>query len=90
MVVTPVCAHSLGSRTLLLAPGAPLSVRVLGSYDRALLVLDGQERFDLEPDDVVTVALGRAAVRRVQNPDRPFAHALQAKLGWQGSAKRSF
>jgi NAD+ kinase len=90
LVVTPVCAHSLGSRTLLLAPGAPLEVEVLGSYDRAVLLLDGQERSELEPGDRVSVTLGRAAVRRVQNPARPFAHALQAKLGWQGSAKRSF
>ncbi len=90
LVVTPVCAHSLGSRPLLLAPGSSMEVHVLGAYDQVTLLYDGQEMFELADGDRVTLTLGKAAVRRLQNPARPFAHALQAKLGWQGSAKRSF
>ncbi|HEY2955462.1 MAG TPA: NAD(+)/NADH kinase [Candidatus Eisenbacteria bacterium] len=89
MVVTPVCAHSLGSRSLVLAPGAELALRVMGSFDRVFLLLDGQESVDLGPGDEVVVRLDRVAVNLVQNPDRPFARSLQTKLGWQGSAKRS-
>ena len=44
---------------------------------------------DLHAGDEVVVRLDRVAVNLVQNPDRPFARSLQAKLGWQGSAKRS-
>jgi len=89
MVVTPVCAHSLGSRSLVLAPGTELRLRVMGSFDRVFLLLDGQESVDLSNGDEITVRLDRVAVRIVQNPDRPFARSLQSKLGWQGSAKRS-
>ncbi len=89
MVVTPVCAHSLGSRSLVLAPATELALRVIGSFDRVLLLLDGQEGVDLSPRDEIRVRLDRVAVRMLQNPDRPFARSLQAKLGWQGSAKRS-
>jgi NAD+ kinase len=89
MVVTPVCAHSLGSRALVLPPNAELEVRVIGSFDRMVLVLDGQESTDLAAGDEVRVRLDRAAVRVFQNPDRPFLHSLQGKLGWQGSRKRS-
>ena len=89
MVVTPVCAHSLGSRSLVLAPGTELVLKVLGSFDRVFLLLDGQESVDLTAGDEVAVRLDRVAVNMVQNPDRPFARSLQAKLGWQGSAKRS-
>ena len=89
MVVTPVCAHSLGSRSLVLAPGTELALRVMGSFDRVFLLLDGQESVDLASGDEVSVRLDRVAVHMVQNPDRPFARSLQAKLGWQGSAKRS-
>ncbi len=89
MVVTPVCAHSLGSRSLVLAPGTELVLRVMGSFDRVFLLLDGQESVDLSSGDEVCVRLDRVAVRIVQNPDRPFARSLQTKLGWQGSAKRS-
>ena len=89
MVVTPVCAHSLGSRSLVLAPGSELVMKVMGSFDRVFLLLDGQESVDLAAGDEVAVRLDRVAVKLVQNPDRPFARSLQTKLGWQGSAKRS-
>jgi NAD+ kinase len=89
LVVTPVCPHTLGSRSLVLPPGAALGVRVLGSFDVPSLLLDGQDRVDLEADDGLEVALGRAAARVFLNPDRPLARALQKKLGWQGSPWRS-
>src|SRR5207249_1388587 len=77
------------SRAPVLAPGAELVLKVLGSFDRGCLLLDGQESVDLHAGDEVVVRLDRVAVNLVQNPDRPFARSLQAKLGWQGSAKRS-
>ena len=90
VVVTPVCPHSIGSRPLVLAPGSDVGITVLGSYDRIVLLLDGQERVDLSPRDEVTVRLDRTRVRLFQNPSRPFGGTLRRKLGWQGSVHRSF
>jgi len=89
MIVTPVCAHSLGSRSIVLDPETDLLVRVIGSFDRVALLLDGEDRIDLQPKDEVRVRLQTQAVRIFANPDQPFTQALQAKLGWQGSARRS-
>lgn len=89
LVVTPVCPHSLGSRTLVLGPGSDLAIRVIGSFDRIVLLLDGQESVDLTAGDEVRVRLDRAGVRILANPARPFVRSLQRKLGWQGSRKRS-
>jgi NAD+ kinase len=89
VVVTPVCPHSIGSRALVLAPGADVEIAVLGSLDRVALLLDGQESVDLAAKDEVRVRLDGAAVRVFRNPARPFAQTLRRKLGWQGSAKRS-
>jgi NAD+ kinase len=89
LVVTPVCAHTLGSRSLVLAGDDPLRVQVIGSSDRVVLLLDGQDTFDLAAGDRVDVALSAQVVRVFENPDKPLAHALQAKLGWQGSELRS-
>ncbi len=88
LVVTPACAHALGSRSLVLAPGSRVSVRVL-SPGPALLIRDGQETEDLGRDDEVELQLARYRVRVFENPDRPFLRALQAKLGWQGTERRS-
>lgn len=88
LVVTPACAHALGSRSLVLAPGSVVSVRVL-SPGPALLVLDGQDAVELTRDDEVQIQLARATVRVLENPGRPFLRTLQSKLGWQGSERRS-
>jgi NAD+ kinase len=89
LVVTPVCAHSLGSRSLVLPADDEVGLRLIGSLDRIVLVADGQEPLPLEPGDDIRIRLERAAVRCVGNPSRPFARSLQRKLGWQGSTRRS-
>ncbi len=89
-VVTPACAHTLGSRPLVLSPEGLVTLRVLGSSDHAMLLLDGQESLDLAPGDEVDMGLTRAYVRFYQNPEQSFGRSLQAKLGWQGSERRSF
>ena len=89
LLITPVCPHTLGSRSLVLAPGAELAISVIGSFDRIVLLLDGQESVDLAPRDEIRVRLDRTTVRMYQNPGRPFVRSLQKKLGWQGSKKRS-
>jgi NAD+ kinase len=88
LVVTPACAHSLASRSLVLAPGSVVTAKVI-SRSPALVVLDGQEAIELAPNDEVEVQLARSLVRVYENPGRPFLRALQSKLGWQGSERRS-
>ena len=88
LVVTPACAHALGSRSLVLAPGSLVSVRVM-SPGPALLVVDGQETEDLSKNDEVELQLAHARVQVFENPERPFLRTLQSKLGWQGTERRS-
>jgi NAD+ kinase len=89
LVVTPVCPHTLGSRSLVLSARDTLELRLLGALDRVLLLLDGQDAVELEAGDDVRIALARTSVRVLDNPARPLARALQGKLGWQGSERRS-
>jgi NAD+ kinase len=88
LVVTPACAHALGSRSLVLAPDSQVSVRVI-SPGPALLVLDGQQADELKKDDEIELQLAKTRVRLYENPGRPFLRTLQAKLGWQGTERRS-
>lgn len=88
LVVTPACAHSLASRSLVLAPASVVNAKVL-THRPAQLVLDGQETVELARHDEVEIHLARHMVRVFQNPERPFLRALRSKLGWQGSEKRS-
>jgi len=52
-------------------------------------VLDGQQADELKKDDEIELQLARARVRIFENPERPFLRTLQAKLGWQGTERRS-
>ncbi len=88
LVVTPAAPHTVGSRSLVLAPDSRVGVQVLGPGP-AMLVLDGQGPIELAKGDVLELQLSRRTVRVAENPARPFLRALQAKLGWQGSQKRS-
>lgn len=89
LIVTPACAHSLGSRSLVLPQGASISARLVGSLDRTLVLYDGQESVSLRRGDEVEIRLERRRLRILGNPSLPFARALQKKLGWHGSSKRS-
>lgn len=89
LVVSPVCAHSLGSRSLVLPAGETVTLRLLGSIDRTLLLFDGQESVNVRKGDEVEIRLERRSVKVYANPDATFADALMGKLGWQGSEKRS-
>jgi NAD kinase len=51
--------------------------------------MDGQEAEELKKDDEVELQLAKTRVRVFENPDRPFLRMLQAKLGWQGTERRS-
>jgi NAD+ kinase len=89
LVVTPVCPHTLASRSLVLGGDDTLNLRVLGTFDKAMLLLDGQDNVELEAGDEITIALAAKTVRVFENPEKPLALALRAKLGWQGSERRS-
>jgi hypothetical protein len=52
-------------------------------------LLDGHERATLERGDTIEFGLTRRAVNLIQRPDRTWAATLAAKLGWQGSERRS-
>ena len=91
LVVTPACAHALGSRSLVLAPGATRERAGAGAGPGAAGAATARHPRPLVPGDdggVHAVALARARATRI--PERPFLRALQAKLGWQGSARQEF
>ena len=74
--------------SLVLAPGSMVTVKMLSS-GKALLVMDGQEAEEIGRNDEVDMQLAHDRVHVFENPERPFLRMLQAKLGWQGTERRS-
>lgn len=92
LIVTPVCAHTLGARPLVV--GADARIEVVagtrpGSGPRPVaLIVDGQLSCPLSSGDRVTVTRAPHVARLVRLSKGTFYHRLRTKLGWVGSAPR--
>jgi len=84
IVVTPICAHSLSNRPLVIPAHRTIEVRPHSrSVDMALTV-DGQVYVELANDDVIRVRKSATRLRLVHSPDRTFFETLRTKLRWGG------
>jgi len=80
LVVTPVSAHMLFDRSLVLDPAEVLALEVLGPTP-ARLVVDGRVVADVAPGDVVRCRVGGADAKLVTFGTRNFHRILQTKFG---------
>ena len=86
MIVTPVAAHALFARPLVIGPQSTLTVDIYG--DEANIWLDGRRMIEVEPGSRVTVTRSDARVNLARLTDTPFSGRLVAKFdlpvqGWR-------
>ncbi len=84
LVVSPICAHSVSNRPLVLSPRQQVVLRVLGGSKRPGLAVDGQELFDLAVGDEVRVRRSRLPFLLALPEDRTFFDVLRTRLHWAG------
>jgi NAD+ kinase len=95
LLVTPLSAHALFARPLVVAPNAVPAVELVpGAPGRALLWCDGRRRMELPPGARVEVRRGALPIRLARLARPPFTDRLVAKFGlpvhgWRGRALRS-
>lgn len=83
MIVTPICAHSLGVRPLVVRADATIRVDPVESHAQDLLVsFDGQETDTMAPDDILEVRAAPARVTLVRFGEPGFFRQLREKLHW--------
>ena len=80
LLVTPVAAHMLFDRTLVLDPTEEVVIEVLGDRGVAIAI-DGRPTCDLEPGSVVRCAPSTATASFVRFGERPYHQVLKAKFG---------
>jgi NAD+ kinase len=83
-VVSPVCAHSVTNRPLVLGPAQVVSMRVAPGSQRPGLAVDGQVTKDLREGDVVEVRRSAQAFHLAIPRDRTFFQVLRTRLHWAG------
>ncbi|MGE5653446.1 MAG: NAD(+)/NADH kinase [Bacillota bacterium] len=80
IVVTPICAHALHARPLILAPDEEVALRVVGTNQGAAMTIDGQEVFRLPPGETVRVRRSTYVTRLIRLNRRPFYEILRKKM----------
>lgn len=81
MTITPICAHSLTNRPLVVPPQATVQITLGADTRGVVLTVDGQWAHSFLPGDVVTVT---AAARplRLFTPKKSYFDILRDKLQW--------
>ncbi|MGQ0649073.1 MAG: NAD(+)/NADH kinase [Gemmatimonadaceae bacterium] len=85
ITLTPISAHTLTVRPLLLSPTTTVSLRVGDDESEQLITVDGQESAEFVHGDVLTVRRASRRVRLVRFPETTFFARMRHKLGWGGS-----
>lgn len=82
MLLTPICAHTLHARPVVVSPDERITVRVLGDADSAHVVLDGNRIMDFAPGSGNRLIVRRADrdIRFVRLHERNFFDLLRDKL----------
>lgn len=81
LLVTPICPHSLQSRSTVFGEQAQLTLRVGGAPGaQALLTIDGEAGLPVSPQDEVTVARAPLSVRLIRIKRESFYKVLTEKL----------
>lgn len=81
MLITPICPHSLKSRTLVVSENDKIEIHVDGdSGDVIYITADGQEGYKLLSGDVVKVKKLEKSLSLIKVLDRSFYDILRNKL----------
>ena len=88
IVLTPICAHTLNARAVVLSGDEAITIRVEPTGAPSVLTVDGQEGEPLEPDDVVRVTRAPCRARLVRLGRTGFYRLLRTKLSWGGGGER--
>jgi NAD+ kinase len=81
-IVTPICAHTLTHRALVLPDSATIEVVIKAQREAAYLTVDGQMGLTAHSDDIVRVKKSCSTVEIIQPPTRDYFEVLREKLKW--------
>ncbi|MBI3099624.1 MAG: NAD(+)/NADH kinase [Planctomycetes bacterium] len=81
-VMTPICAHTLSMRPLVIPVDKPITVEIVQRPEEIVLTIDGQVSTYLREGDRVRVAAARSSFSLVTLGRRTYFDVLHRKLAW--------
>jgi len=80
-IVTPISAHSLTQRPLVLPVDFEISFENT-SKERAVVIIDGHDIYDLNSNDVITIEIAASKAQLIHRCERNYFDVLNKKLHW--------
>ena len=88
IVVTPVSAHTLAIRAVILPSTVDVTLRAEDAPEELLVTVDGQVGTSFFPGETLSVRRAQNDVLIIRFPGMSFFTTLRQKLGWGGLADR--
>lgn len=82
MIITPLSAHSLAFRPVVVSAATTILVRVRRANAGTTLVIDGQEQVTLQEGERVRLCRDSRRIRLITNPSVPYWRILLDKMRW--------
>lgn len=80
LIMTPICPHSLTQRPLVIP--AEFEIELKSSDDGALMVVDGQDTYEFNAEDSITIKKAKKPARLMHRVERNYFDILREKLRW--------
>jgi NAD+ kinase len=81
-IVTPICAHTLGNRPLVLPNTVTIEIIVKSQREAAYLTVDGQVGIATHSEDIVRLRKSCSYIEVIQSPKATYFEILREKLKW--------
>jgi len=79
-IFTPICAHSLTQRPLVLPVN--FDIRLSVETEECVVVIDGQDEFDFEPGEELVLSMADNGAKMIHRKERNFFQIVSEKLRW--------
>ncbi|MGH9356635.1 MAG: NAD(+)/NADH kinase [Terriglobia bacterium] len=81
-IVTPICAHTLTNRPIVLPDSVTLEVAMGDHQESVYLTVDGQVAVGLRSDDRVRIRKAPHCIQLIRPPHKTYFDILRQKLKW--------
>lgn len=83
LVITPICAHLLTLRPLVISSQNILRIALLPPFgDEIMLTIDGQVNYNLTKEDEIFISTANQSFYMLETGEKSFFQTLRAKLTW--------
>lgn len=87
LVITPICAHTISNRPIVLTPNHEIQLQYISDYDPVEVRADGISCHSLQTGDVFRITRNPKNFRLVSLLRTDFYSTLRTKLGWAGKLR---